>query len=205
MTNEFPKSRLSVAGLGISEDARKTMNAAIDAFSDWREEIAENTEKNSKAVFDQMAAAAKAFGWPSEFVEMTRQQMQNATSMQLQLMDQIMSVWEQQLQNPGASLKAPHASSGPGNNHLGSGGGTGFPGMPMMPGAMFPGMFGSMFPGGTAPGAMFPGMPMMPGMGSMPINPFQFWMQAAEMWQKSWQQAAQSFAETQSNAKGKGR
>ena len=76
-----------------SDEARKTMDGAINAFSNWRDEIATQSEKNSKAVFDQMAAAAKAVGWPSEFVEMTRSQMQNASKMQLQFMDQVMDIW----------------------------------------------------------------------------------------------------------------
>ncbi len=43
---------------------------------------------------------------------------------------------------------------------------------------------------------------MMPGMQSVPANPFQFWMQAADMWQKSCQQAMQSWTEAQSNMMG---
>lgn len=200
MTNEFPKSRFSVAGLGISEDARKTMNAAIDAFSDWREDMAESSEKNSKAVFDQMATAAKAFGWPAEFVEMSRQHMQTASKMQVQMMDLVMDVWVQQLKNPGGGFKMPEAWAGAMKsmpNVVGMPGMGQFPQMPGMPNfGSFPGMSG--FPG--FPG--FPGMPGMPGMGSMPINPMQFWMQAAEMWQKSWQQAMQSWMDTQSTMTG---
>ena len=191
MTNEFPRSRFSVAGMGISDDARKTMNAAIDAFSDWREELAESSEKNGNAVFDQMAAAAKAFGWPSEFVDLTRQQMQNASKMQLQLMDQVMEVWEQQLKNSGANFKMPEAWTSAMKNFQSAASMSPFPGMPNIPG----------MPGLPGMGALGP----MAGFGNMTANPIQFWMQAMEMWQKSWQQAMQTWADAQSNMTGKSR
>jgi hypothetical protein len=170
------KSPFSVAG-NVSEDARKTMNSAIDAFSNWRDEFAQHSEKNSKAVFDQMAAAAKSFGWPTEFVDMTRNQMQSASKMQLQFMDQVMDIWTNQMKNPTAAFK-PEAwqdaykkltANIPGM----PGSGTSFPGMPTLPGM-----------------PNFPGMQNMPGMTG---NPFQFWMQAAEMWQKSWEQGMKAW------------
>ncbi len=120
-----------------SDEARKSMDAAINAFSNWRDEIATQSEKNSKAVFDQMAAAAKAVGWPSEFVEMTRSQMQNASKMQLQFMDQVMDIWENQMKNPADAFK-PEAwqdaykkltANIPGMSNLPAAGGS-FPGMP---------------------------------------------------------------------------
>jgi hypothetical protein len=39
---------------------------------------------------------------------------------------------------------------------------------------------------------------------TMPTAPLQFWMQAAEMWQKSWQQALSSWMEAQSSMMGGG-
>lgn len=199
MTNEFSKPRLSVAGLGISEDARKTMNAAIDAFSDWREEFAEHSEKNARVVFDQMASAAKAFGWPVEFIDATRQQMQNASRMQLHIMDQIMDMWEQQLKNPGSGFKLPEAWTNAMKTMPGMSGMPSFPGMGQMP--QFPGF--PQFPGMGS----FPGMPnfgSLPGMSGMPGNPMQFWMQAAEMWQKAWQDAVKSWMDAQASlTKGK--
>jgi hypothetical protein len=190
MANEQAKSRFTVAGAGVSEDARKAMNAAIDAFSGWRDEFAQSSEKNSTVVFDKMATAAKAFGWPSEFVDMTRQQMQNTSKMQIQFMDQVMDIWEQQVKNPGSAIKMPDVWTDamkniPGMSAMTSGGGSPFPGMPNFPGMQ---------------GMNFPGMPQMPGMGA---NPFQFWMQAAEMWQKSWQQGMQAWMDAQANLTGK--
>lgn len=158
------RSKPSPLGAGLSEETRKAMSAAFDALSDWRNDLSSITDKNSTAVFDKMGAAAKAMGWPSDFVDMTRQQMQSTSKMQLQMMDQLMDVWEQQMKAPGSPIQ-----------------------MPKMPGvAGFPGAFAGA--GGSA--QAFPGMPSFPGfdLASMSGNPMQFWMQAAEMWQKSWQQ-----------------
>jgi hypothetical protein len=189
MSNESSKSRFTVAGGSVGEDARKAMNAAIDAFSGWRDDIAQQSEKNSKAVFDQMASAAKAFGWPAEFVDMTRQQMQNASRMQIQFMDQVMDVWEKQLKNPG-SFEVPDVWTDA-MKKLSSGQGFSFPGMSNFPGMPnVPGMQGTNFPGLGA-------------MNGIPGNPFQFWMQAAEMWQKSWEQGMKAWMDAQSSLTGR--
>ena len=158
----------------MSEEARKAMMGAFDAMSHWRREMTTMTEKNSGAVFDKMSEAAKTMGWPTEFVDMTRQQMTNATKMQTQVMDQVMDTWQKQATSPAPSFQMPSMPA--------------FPGMPT-----FPGM--PSFGGGAGGNAMFPGMPDM---GSMPMMPMQFWMQAAEMWQKSWQQAMSQMVDTQS-------
>ncbi len=178
MSNHTSRNRFSVAS-NVTEEARKAMNTAIDSFSTWRDEFATQSEKNSKAVFDQMATAAKSFGWPAEFVEMTRQQMMSASKMQLQFMDQVMDIWEQQLKNPGSAFKMPESWTNMMQN------------LPNMGGMSFPGMPGA----GSFPG--FGNMPGMPGM----LNPFQFWMQAAEMWQKSWQNAMQSWTDMQNSGR----
>lgn len=177
MTNPFdPRNNPAFSALG--DDARKAMTGAFESMSHWRDEINQMTERNSDTVFKQMSTASKAMGWPAEFVDMSRQQMQNASKMQVQFMDQVMETWAQQLKNPGSAFSMPGSSAG----NL-------FP----FPNA-FPGM------GGQSPFNMMPGM--MPGMDSMPANPFQFWMQAADMWQKSCQQAMQSWTEAQSNMMG---
>lgn len=179
------RSPFSVAG--VNDDARRTMNAAVDAFSNWRDEFAQHSEKNSKAVFDQMANAAKSFGWPAEFVDMTRAQMQNASKMQLQFMDQVLDVWEKQLKNPADAFK-PEAWTDAFKKMTSNI--PGFSGFPNTPGTSFPGMpnFGS--------------MPGFPGSAGLPGNPFQFWMQAAEMWQKSWEQGIKAWMDAQKSMTG---
>ena len=173
----------SAAFSALGDDQRKAMTAAFDAMSNWRQELNSMQEKNSAAVFDKMSSAAKQLGWPAEMVDMTRQQMQGVAKMQSQAIEQVMDVWEKQATQPGAKFEMPK-----------------FPGMPGMPGMpTFPGMPSF---GGMGGGGMFPGMPdmssMMGNAGSNPMMmPMQIWMQAADMWQKSFQQAMTSWADTQ--------
>ena len=47
---------------GLSDEARKAVNAAFDAMSTWRIETAKNSEKNSEQVIEKLAAAARALG-----------------------------------------------------------------------------------------------------------------------------------------------
>ena len=49
---------MSVAGL--SDEARQAVNAAFDAMSAWRLDIANSNEKHSEQVIEKMAAAAGA-------------------------------------------------------------------------------------------------------------------------------------------------
>lgn len=179
MSNPFdPRNNPAFAAL--NDDARKSVVSAFDAMSAWRNDMSKMSERNNEAVFDKMSSAAKAMGWPTEVVEMSRQQIQTTTKMQVQFMEQVMETWEQQLKNPGSAFTMPGSSAG----NL-------FP----FPNAI-PGM------GGSSPFSGIPGMGSIPGMGAMPANPFQFWMQAADMWQKSCQQAMQSWTEAQSNMMG---
>ncbi len=179
------------AEFGINEDAKKALTKAFDAMSNWRNEMASIADRNSTQVFDKMGDAAKAIGWPADFVEMTKTQMHNASKMQVHVMDQVMDAWEQQVKNPGASFQMPAAMMEQMKAFQGMGNGSTNPfGMPQ-----FPGM--PNFPGMASFGAM-------PDMSKMPMVPLQFWMQAAEMWQKSWQQALSSWMEAQANMMGKG-
>ena len=94
----------------LGEDSRKAVIQAFDAMSNWRSELAEISEKNSDAVFDKMSEAAKALGWPTDFVELSRKQMQNASRMQLQAVDQVMGLWENQARSLGTPGQFPRAS-----------------------------------------------------------------------------------------------
>jgi hypothetical protein len=85
---------------GLSDEARKAVNAAFDAMSTWRIETANNNEKNSEQVIEKLAAAARALGWPEQIVDATRTQMQSITKMQIQMMDQMMDAWEEQIKSP---------------------------------------------------------------------------------------------------------
>lgn len=146
---------------GFDADTRKAFNAVFDAMSSWRDDLSALTEKNSEAVFDKMSSAAKKVGWPENLVDATHQQMQQASKIQLHMLDQIMEAWQQQVKGPGAMVNPADFMKN-------------MPQWPGMPAGSNPFMPGGSFPnfGGMQAG-----------------NPMQFWMQAADMWQKSWTSA----------------
>jgi len=167
----------------LGEDTKKAVIQAFDVMANWRAELAEMGEKNSNAVFDKMAEAAKSLGWPTDFVELSRKQMQSASKLQLQAVDQVMDVWEKQVKAVGAPGQFPSIPTFPNfPNVPGFGSGAGFP--------QFPGASGGGFPG-------------MPDFGAGGVNPMQFWMQAAEMWQKGWQQAMSTWVDAQQSTMNK--
>ena len=97
-----PRMFDSTLSAGLPDEARKAVKVAFDAMSTWRTQIV-NNEKNIEAVIDKIAAGAKALGWPEEIVDATRAQMETMNEMQLQLMDQMMDAWEEQIKSPNAS------------------------------------------------------------------------------------------------------
>lgn len=88
---------------GVSEEARKAVNAALEAMSNWRAESVTSTEKNSKQVIEKMAAAARVLGWPEPIVDATKMQLQNVAKMQVEMMDHMMDAWEEQIKSPSNS------------------------------------------------------------------------------------------------------
>lgn len=162
--------RFGARGYGnglLDGETRKAMNAAFEAMSEWREEMAATAERQSGKVFDKMGAAAKAAGWPEALVEATKSNMQQMSKLQLGMIDQIMDAWTEQMKSPGKFT-------------FGNAFAKGFPGLP-----------GSNSAG--LPTATMPGFPQMDlakyGFGSNPMAPFQFWMEAGQMWQKQWADA----------------
>src|SRR5262249_2697462 len=94
---------------GLSNKAREAVNAAFEAMSSWRVEVAETSEKNSKLVIEKMAGAAAALGWQEQIVDAARTKMQSVTEMQVKMMDQMMDAWEEQLKSPNATTASPSA------------------------------------------------------------------------------------------------
>src|SRR5215471_4490392 len=92
-----PRTFNSMSVAGLSDEARKAVNAAFDAMSTWRIETANSSEKNSEQVIEKLAAAARSLGWPDQIVDATRAQMQSITKMQIQMMDHMMDAWEEQI------------------------------------------------------------------------------------------------------------
>jgi len=108
---------------GLSRRAREAVNAAFEAMSSWRSELADDNEKNIKRVIEKMAVAAAELGWPEQVVDAARTQLQNLTEMQMKTMDQMVDAWEQQLKlpNPASPSATLHKlKSSPGAGSLGS-------------------------------------------------------------------------------------
>ena len=113
MQNKFieltPRSFNPASITGLSNKAREAVNAAFDAMSTWRNEVAEASEKNSKQVIEKMAAAAAALGWPEQIVDAAHAQMQGIAEMQVKTMDHMMDAWEEQLKSPNPMTASPSA------------------------------------------------------------------------------------------------
>ena len=88
---------------GLSAEARDAVNAAFDAMSTWRTETVNASEKNFEQVIEKISAAARALGWPDQIVDATRSQMQTLTQTQIQMMDQMIDAWEEQIKSPDPS------------------------------------------------------------------------------------------------------
>jgi len=104
MPTEEPTRKFNPSSApGLSTEARKALNAAFDAISNWRTETVNTSEKGIEQVIEKIAAAARALGWPEQVVDATRAQMQNITKMKIQTMDHMMDAWEEQLKSPNPS------------------------------------------------------------------------------------------------------
>ena len=92
---------------GLSNEAREAVSAVFKAMTAWQSETAKLGEKNSKQVFDKMATAASALGWPEQIVDAARTQMQTIGEMQTKTMEHIQQAWEEQLND--AAMASPDA------------------------------------------------------------------------------------------------
>lgn len=81
-------------------DPRKAFAAVADALTEWREEFEETAERHREAVTEKMADAARAVGWPNEVVEMSRKHLTQVNTFQMQMLDQFIDAWQQQLKSP---------------------------------------------------------------------------------------------------------
>ena len=85
---------------GLSNKAREAVTSVFEAMTAWQSETAEVGEKNSKQVFDRMATAAAALGWPEQIVDAARAQMQGVGDIQAKTMEHIRSL--------GRATQEPH-------------------------------------------------------------------------------------------------
>lgn len=134
---------------GMTEEMRDRVVAALDALSNWRDEIEAANERCLGKVLDQTCAVARSMGWPDEAVKTTREYLQHTAKVQTQVIDQLMERWKQQLKSPIAPMAIPRGLTGQ----------TSGPSASTMAGAM---------PDFDA------------------LAPWKMWLQAAEMWQRTW-------------------
>ena len=88
---------------GERGDTRKAFAAVADALAEWREEFSEAAERHSHAVAEKLGDAARSVGWPNEVVEASQTHLTQMGRMQLQMMDQVIEAWQQQLKSPAAA------------------------------------------------------------------------------------------------------
>lgn len=79
---------------------REALAAVSDALTAWREDVAESTVKHTEKIADKMADAARDLGWPDDIVDASQSHLKEMSKIQLQMMDQLIDAWQQQLKSP---------------------------------------------------------------------------------------------------------
>ena len=134
---------------GMTKEMRESVVAAFNTLANWRDEIETANERCLGKVLDQTSTVARSLGWPEQAIQTTRQFLEKTSKTQVEMIDQIMDGWKQQLKSATAPMAIPRAFAG-----------------------QMPGQASSMFP---------VNMPEF-----NPFAPWTFWLQAAEMWQRTW-------------------
>src|SRR5690242_7321085 len=104
-----PRDYNPMSAVGLTQEARDGVNAALKSLADWRNELAETNEKNGKRVIEQMAVAATALGWPEQVVDAVRTQLHSIAGIPITTMDRLIDVWEEQVNLPNPMSASPSA------------------------------------------------------------------------------------------------
>jgi len=131
---------------GMTKEMREGVVAAFDALSNWRDEIETANERCLGKVMDQTSQVARAMGWPDQAIRTTRQYLEKTSRMQVEMIDQMVDGWKQQLKSATSPMGIPRS-------------------------------FGNQFAAQSSAASMPEFSPFMP---------WTFWLQAAEMWQRTW-------------------
>jgi hypothetical protein len=91
---------------GLSDKAQEAVKDVFEAMTAWQSETAKVGERHGKQVFDKMATAAAALGWPEQIVDAARAQMQSIAEMQSKTIEHVRQAWEEQLKLPSAAPEA---------------------------------------------------------------------------------------------------
>jgi hypothetical protein len=92
---------------GLTKEAREALNGVLKVMSNWRDELVESNEKNGKRLIEKIASAAEELGWPEQFVDATRSQLQTIAETQIKMMDQLTDAWDEQLKLPNPKTASP--------------------------------------------------------------------------------------------------
>jgi hypothetical protein len=93
----------------LSNESRQAVTAAFDTLGHWRAEILSVNDRYLTKAIDQMAAAQRALGWPSQVVATAKEHLLKTSRLQTEVIDQVMEGWEQLLKSPGLPAAGPEA------------------------------------------------------------------------------------------------
>jgi hypothetical protein len=82
----------------LSNEARKAVAEAFDALEHWRNEVRAANERCLTKVCDQVTNAHRALGWPEQATNAAKEHFLKASSIQSQMIEQAMDLWQQQLE-----------------------------------------------------------------------------------------------------------
>lgn len=100
------------------DEGQTALDDALDALTEWQDEVRSLSERHGERVLRKLSAAAKSAGWPDTLVDANREQIQLTAKAQAEALDQIISAWRQQVRS-GAMQSAVGASHAvPGQSHF---------------------------------------------------------------------------------------
>jgi len=97
---------------GMTKEMREGVVSAFDALSNWRDEIETANERCLGKVMDQTAQVARAMGWPDQAIRMTREYLEKTSRTQVEMIDQIVDGWKQQLRSATSPMAIPRSFAG---------------------------------------------------------------------------------------------
>jgi hypothetical protein len=97
---------------GITKEMRDGLADTFDALTNCRDEIETANERCLGQVLDQTSAVARAMGWPDQAVRSTREQLESASKVQTEMIDQIIEGWKRQLKSGMVPMAIPSNFSG---------------------------------------------------------------------------------------------
>jgi len=97
---------------GMTKEMRDGLSAAFDALSNWRDEIETVNERCMGKVLDQTSKVARSMGWSDQAIRTTREHLEKTSKMQIEMIDQMMDGWKQQLKSGTAPMAIPRSFTG---------------------------------------------------------------------------------------------